>query len=179
MIKIDFFYVFCYNTLSIKENFMRFNTDGFNPSDEQNQDTQPKRVAVSVNISDFTNALQAFEAKISAMREEFKVLFKERVDMLFGAVPDLEAIEIIQYTPYFMDGDVCEFSISSVSFYDEDDYDQDWDYDFDSPVEQQLLKDALLRFIRSNDELMKSMYGDHAKITITREGTEVEEYDHE
>lgn len=158
---------------------MRFNTDGFNPSDEQNKDSKPKRVAVPVNINDFTDALQAFEAKITAMREEFKVLFKERVDMLFGAVPALEAIEIIQYTPYFMDGDVCEFSIYSVSFYDEEDFDSDWDYDFDSSADEQSLKDALLGFIRSNEELMKSMYGDHAKITITREGTEIDEYDHE
>lgn len=158
---------------------MRFNTDGFNPSDEQNESTKPKRVAVPINVNDFTDALQAFEAKINAMKQEFKALFQERVNMLFGAVPDLEAIEIIQYTPYFMDGDVCEFSISTVSFYDEEDFDSDYDYDFDSPSEQQSLKDALNRFIYANEELMKSMYGDHARIVITREGTEVEEYDHE
>lgn len=158
---------------------MRFNTDGFNPSDEQNQDTKPKRVAVPVNVNDFTNALEAFQEKVNAMREEFKVLFQERVDILFGAVPDLEAIEIIQYTPYFMDGDVCEFSISSVSFYDEEEFDSDYESDFSSPSEQQVLKDALNRFIYGNEELMKSMYGDHARIVITREGTEVNEYDHE
>lgn len=161
---------------------MRFNTNGFNPSDEQNQNnqtTQPKRVAVPVDIKVFSASLQAFQDKMVEIQKEFQILFQDRVKVLFDAVPDLEAIEIIQYTPYFMDGDACEFSINSVSFYENEDFESDYNDDFDCPSEQQVLKDALDSFIYANEELMKSLYGDHVQVVITREDTKLKHYDHE
>lgn len=158
---------------------MRFNTSGFNPSDEQNQPEQPKRVAIPVDIKVFSDSLQAFQEKIADLRKEFQSLFQEQVKVLFGAVPDLEGIAIIQYTPYFNDGDTCEFSVSSVSFYNEDFDEDNYESDFSSPPEQKILKDSLKSFIYNNEELMKSLYGDHAKVIITREETKVEIYDHE
>ena len=158
---------------------MRFNTEGFTPSDEQNTPATPQRVAIPVNIKDFSQSLQDFQAKVEALQKEFQNLFQDRVKVVFDAVPALEKIEIIQYTPYFMDGDVCEFSISSVSFYDDVEKSHGYEEDFDCPSEQQVLKDALNKFIYQNDELMKTMYGDHAIISITREGTEVDEYEHD
>lgn len=156
---------------------MRFNTTGFNPSDEQN--STPKRVAVPFNTNEFIKSLQDFEEKVQQLKKDFQALFQDRVKIVFDAVPDLESIQIIQYTPYFMDGDACEFSIHSVSFYNEEEPDSDWDFDFDSPSDQQSLKDALKGFIYTNENLMCDMFGDHAQITITREGTDVSEYDHE
>jgi len=156
---------------------MRFNTNGFTPSDDEQ--AKPKRVAVPVDIKEFIQSLNDFEAKVEQLRKDFQTLFQERVKIIFDAVPDLESIEIIQYTPYFMDGDACEFSIHSVSFYNEEEADSDWDYDFDSPSDQQSLKDALKGFIYTNENLMRDMFGDHAKIIITREGTQVNEYEHD
>ena len=161
---------------------MRFNTTGFNPSDEQTQPaeiTQPKRVAVPVDINVFSASLKAFETKIEKLKQEFQSLFQERLKVLFDAVPALEAIDLIQYTPYFNDGDTCEFRINSVGFYDEKDFESDYGANFDSPLEQEALKDALTQFIYRNADLMKSLYGDHVKVTITPEETTIEEYEHE
>lgn len=158
---------------------MRFNTEGFNPSDEQNTPATPQRVAIPIDIKDFSQSLQDFQLKVSALQKEFQNLFQDRVKVVFDAVPALEKIEIIQYTPYFMDGDACEFSISSVSFYDDVEESHGYEEDFTSPSEQQVLKEALNKFIYQNEELMKSMYGDHAIISITREGTEIDEYEHD
>lgn len=158
---------------------MRFNTENFNPSDEQKEPAQPKRVAIPVDSKVFSQSLQEFESKIAELKKEFQNLFQDRVNVLFGAVPDLEGISIIQYTPYFNDGDVCEFRIGSVSFHEEEDFEQEWDDDFDSPADQQELKDALNEFIYNNQDLMKDMYGDHAYIRITRAGTDISEYEHE
>lgn len=158
---------------------MRFNTTGFNPSDDQSQPSTPKRVAIPVDSKVFYQSLEDFQTRIEALRQEFQTLFQSQVKVLFDAVPDLEAIDIVQYTPYFNDGDTCEFGISSVSFYNEEDFSHDYDSDFDSPQEQQALKDLLKTFIYSNEDLMKSLYGDHAQITITREETKIEEYEHD
>lgn len=156
---------------------MRFNTNGFTPSDDEQ--STPKRVAIPFDSKEFIQSLQDFEEKVEQLRKEFQELFQSRVKVVFDAVPDLESIQIIQYTPYFMDGDACEFSIHSVSFYNEEEPDTDWDYDFESPSEQQVLKDALQGFIYSNQDLMCEMYGDHAEITITRDGTDISEHEHD
>lgn len=156
---------------------MRFNTNGFTPSDDEQ--STPKRVAIPFDSKEFIQSLQDFEEKVKQLRKEFQELFQSRVKIVFDAVPDLESIQIIQYTPYFMDGDACEFSVHSVSFYNEEEPDTDCDYDFESPSEQQVLKDALQGFIYSNQDLMREMYGDHAEITITREGTVVSELEHD
>lgn len=155
---------------------MRFNTTGFTPSDEK---TQPERVAIPVDLQVFSASLEAFETKIEELKQEFQSLFQDRLKVLFDAVPVLEAIDLIQYTPYFNDGDTCEFGIKSIGFYDEKDFESDYDANFDSPPEQEALKDALTQFIYRNEDLMKSLYGDHVQVTITREETTTEEYEHE
>lgn len=77
--------------------------------------------------------LAAFEEKkrafVAELRKDFPTMFTE----LFAQAPKLKSVSWTQYTPYFNDGDTCEFSAhtddlyvnGSNSNYDDDDYDED------------------------------------------------------
>ena len=75
--------------------------------------------------------LAAFEEKrkalVAELQQEFPIMFKD----IFATSPKLKSYSWTQYTPYFNDGDTCEFSahvddgdvngVSRVSHYDDDD----------------------------------------------------------
>ena len=46
------------------------------------------------------------------LREEFKLIFKDETKELFERYDWLKEIAWSQYTPYFNDGDSCEFGVN-------------------------------------------------------------------
>lgn len=62
---------------------------------------------VSQAVEAFAKTQEEFRAK---MTEEFKGLFKE----FFEEYPEIVAVGWNQYTPYFNDGDTCEFSVGDM-----------------------------------------------------------------
>jgi len=90
----------------------------------KNQNSVIERI--KAELAAFNEKKQAFVAEL---RKEFPSMFTE----LFAQAPKLKSVSWTQYTPYFNDGDSCEFSAhtddlyvnGSNSNYDDDDYDDE------------------------------------------------------
>lgn len=145
------------------------------------------------------------EKKIAAMAVD---VFSEEVKKLFEKHPVLQSFSWTQYTPYFNDGDVCEFGVNrdyitleSVNGEIDDEFSlwsaereikegkrQKWDsvnrtY-VTEPYTPSLLDFAgidtcnFLKEFEENDFLV--MFGDHVRVTVKRDGSvDTDDYEHE
>lgn len=115
--------------------------------------------------------------------------------------PSVASIRWAQYTPYFNDGDPCEFGVREMQLrfdgikVDDTDYGDDyltaWEFtdwktdktiDVPGLTEAQVLeiKEALSSFSTSAFEtVMRDNFGDHAEVTATKDGFSVDEYEHD
>jgi predicted SnoaL-like aldol condensation-catalyzing enzyme len=147
-----------------------------------------------------------------AMQESGKEAVKELFSEFFGANPEIQAVRWRQYTPYFNDGEPCEFSIHEMyakpakavtagtgtpvdddgsnggedeDLDDEDEEDGDYkdgfiaNYDDNFPKKSKPTFQALERAANELEEVLRLVFGDHVQVIATREGFEVEEYEHE
>ena len=152
-----------------------------------------------------------------ALRVLFQIkaqeLFKETTKEFFEKNPSVTAIIWTQYTPYFNDGDSCEFSVGKPYFTNaneeqmeditscgeyegEDDNvwsETDWIFCGDSSYakhrrEQMNFEgvdpasiDRFSTLIQSDDmeDVMAEMFSNHVRIVATRDGFEVDDYDHD
>ena len=128
---------------------------------------------------------------------------KEALQLLWDACPTLEAVCWTQYTPYFNDGDACEFRVNSIGSGlfaggpEVDEGGESWDSGWNGNLwfsenytsvdeayyaERKALAPALAKTnaaFDSNEEMLRQMFGDHAKVLAYRDGrVVVEEYDH-
>lgn len=129
---------------------------------------------------DFLQELRDFGQE--ALKAEFRKFFDEH--------PNVVGLRWSQYTPYFNDGEPCEFAVHDFNFKfegtpedaeDEDGYEYVYDH---SSAKSTPGQRAAKRWVRQNlesidDEVFQASFGDHVKVTATREGFTVEEYDHE
>lgn len=156
--------------------------------------------AIVLNKVAELNAVKADAVKV--IRDNFKDLFVG----FFEKHPAVECIGWTQYTPYFNDGDTCEFNVHDFGYRTFADADNDqyiwggsvtgryWDYPTRTYVvgltEDQIALgyteemcadwnelDSALRGIP--DDIYEDLFGDHAQITVTREGVTVDEYEHD
>ena len=146
--------------------------------------------------------LEAFEAKkkvfVEDLRKEFPTMFKE----LFDKSEKIESFGWVQYTPYFNDGDTCEFRVRCDDPYVNGEYidECDW-YDWrikyylkgdekyanlltENPeldIESYKVVEEFISVINSiPEDFLKDLFGDHAQITIHKDGrVEVDEYEHD
>lgn len=130
------------------------------------------------------------------------------------AVPGVRGLVWEQYTPYFNDGDPCEFSLGEVRVILEGDGDEDgcdenreystgwstWDLhsggaypasngsNWDEVVWETLHNDVsgrtvyeLIQSLKPNawESVARTNFGDHAQVTATAEGFNVEYYEHD
>jgi hypothetical protein len=129
------------------------------------------------SIDDFKK-LKAEQLKL---REEAKVkakeIFASASKALFAEYADLESFSWTQYTPYFNDGDSCTFSVN-----------RDWGMkvngeDIPSSYQKDKRKpvhEAVSAFLDVfDDDDLYDMFEDHVRITVTKDGTETESYDHD
>jgi hypothetical protein len=114
------------------------------------------------------------KAKIATLQAEAKAAaqaaFTEGTRALFEAFPAMESFGWTQYSPYFNDGDECVFSAKT-------DYPNiNGEESYDTPE-----ADAVGEFLGLfGDDFLKSLYGNHVEVTVTRNGqTNVEEYQHD
>lgn len=154
-----------------------------------------------------TIKLAQLKTRLEEMREEIKKearsVFTEGVKDVFESFPQLHAISWRQYTPYWCDGDICEFSAQTYepNLYikvPQDMSAESWPeaegqieledgtlvayYDgWNMPSEFRDIQKAIGKFLGelSNDDFL-AMFGDHAEVVIYADGTQrVMEYDHE
>lgn len=121
--------------------------------------------------------------QLNKVREELESKAEEAIlrsiGSLFKAVPTLQAISWTQTTPYFNDGDVCEFSVDEPQYCfkqldgDVDDFDideavnsEDWidEYELDDELE------PLFADFKLDEELCKIAFGNDMQILVTRQG---------
>ena len=145
---------------------------------------------------DLAEAQNKIQTKMAEMQKElFEVgrqLFEEGSRDIFVKYPEVADFSWTQYTPYFNDGDECVFGVNeyfTVNLRDggilEDVYDSP--YAREKKIERgesldlsDHLGQDLSGLIGSiPPETMKSIFGDHVRVTITPEGIETEEYEHE
>lgn len=152
-------------------------------------------------IKELKEQMRALQDKI---KKEGKQALKETFKEIFDKHPVLESAEWVQYTPYFNDGDTCTFRVGDILpvFILTEDQAKVASYE-DSPedvlitlqggyrmsrkkslltVEQELaLKDFndLVKELNGMDDIFSDVFGDHAKVKVSRKGFSVTEYDHE
>jgi hypothetical protein len=125
--------------------------------------------------------------KISDLSAEKNTLmesmFTETAKKIFEEFPTLLYFGWTQYTPYFNDGDPCEFGVNTsypfARFDGEDDergIDEELGYGG-----HELLESKLSAFLDGFDEdFFHETFGDHAKVVVYADGrTEVKEYEHD
>ena len=151
--------------------------------------------AIEQLIEQYEKAKKELQSK---MKTEFNTLFKE----FFEQNPEVTCVGWRQYTPYFNDGDACVFtSYAEYAFAtnaqdytsiqwgeyggdDENVWICDMDYgDFNEEeipegVDKNL--EALQRTLaKVPDEVYLELFGNHVVVYATREGFEVEDYEHD
>lgn len=143
--------------------------------------------------------LEAIQAKLKETNGEF---VRECLAEFFEKHPHVKAIRWAQYTPYFNDGEPCEFSSNHSSYpearvvegeaddedgacEDDDDFEEAYlPYNYEKLSKEEKAEHAWKKELVSvldqfTDSDMQAMFGDHAQVTITRDGIEVEEYNHD
>ena len=212
-------------------------------------------------LDNFRELNKQIEAAKKEMRDKSQGLVEALVKQFLDACPEVTGIHWSQYTPYFNDGDSCEFSVNEICFHilnedeDEDDieaYDSTPIYtqaDLDKAIEklaiaesyqkdpeayrQSYLKEYRKRWNREysgntshnkqypsntsdaqerideikermeeipvdvaaridenfkafkeamsiiSDDIMETLYGDHVMVIINRDGTHIDEYQHD
>lgn len=140
---------------------------------------------------------QEFQTKAQA-------LFKNVTRTLFDSNPYIKCIVWTQYTPYFNDGDTCEFGVNDPYFSNAEgdevgnvsawgEYEGDLEdcvevfssYDLRKGtlregVDLQLVSEFESMLMSSEmRDVLEEMFGDHVKVTVTREGFDVTDYEHD
>lgn len=133
------------------------------------------------SIQDIMAKKKAFEAELS---EFGKAALSEEFKKTFDAHPDLIAIRWRQYTPYFNDGDPCTFRLGDfdMKFPDTPEDGGDCEDGFESTYGERRkspVAEAVSALGRIDRQVYESVFGDHCTVTATREGFEVEEYEHD
>jgi hypothetical protein len=139
-------------------------------------------------------------------QEKAQELFKETTKEFFEKNPGITAVIWTQYTPYFNDGDTCEFSVGDPSFTNVDDFDDlsrwgeyegedenkwsesSWGFKYQSEKKGTKFEgidpasiEKFSGLIQSSEmeDVMKAMFGDHVRVVATRDGFDVDDHDHD
>jgi len=117
--------------------------------------------------------------------EKGKEIFKEASALLFQEIPELESFGWTQYTPYFNDGDACYFGthreadeiyVNGENTYDREDRGEDVEAD---DKHYALCKKVSAVLSAFDGDVFESLFGDHAKIIVTKDNIEVSRYNHD
>lgn len=135
----------------------------------------------------FQNAKAQMKEFQEKMKQEGKDFFLKISKELFEQNPKLIKFGWIQYTPYYNDGDPCEFSAHVdypkmlIDGEDESEFDEErWCSRDEKETEASQICDKVTEFLSQfDDEDMELLFGDHCEVIVTREGVEVESYDHD
>lgn len=120
--------------------------------------------------------------------------FQEASAALFDAHPEIQSFGWTQYTPYFNDGDPCEFSaniedpiINGTNEYgdgeDEDEEDEDGEGAESKPpsISKDLFGVVSAMLNQFDESDLEAMFGDHVRVTMRRgaDWPSVDDYEHD
>jgi hypothetical protein len=136
--------------------------------------------------------LDELVAKMNAAREAMRAdgvsALEEAFSEFFAAHPEAHAIRWTQYAPGFNDGEPCVFSVNDFvvrvgnapTELDDEDEDDGADWKYRYSVDDKVLAldlDALETAYQSLSELAEEVIGASVKVTATRAGLKIEDYD--
>lgn len=151
---------------------MRYNTTLANDTNGPDNFKETSKI-INDAIKDYYTAKLAFQA---TFRANFDTLAKS----FFVAVPEVTSVSWTQYTPYFMDGDACEFSVNELEFNtNSGNYSMYSMNRSNLSAEKIALCKELQDMIYGQDDMMLDIFGDHVEIIMTPEGSDVNDYDHD
>lgn len=132
---------------------------------------------------------------------EAQTMFKESLKSFFELNPGINALRWTQYTPYFNDGDACVFRVGDVYFTNAkgnqlDDIGSWGEYEGN---DEGVWAESYCKYLTGKlgvnvescefissminssemEDIMEMMFGDHVSVTVTREGIDVTDYDHD
>jgi hypothetical protein len=134
------------------------------------------------NLAKKTEELKAEisrEAKSKGKKE-----IKAHLDEIFAKFPDITGVRWRQYTPYFNDGDPCEFSVREAEVKINEtggDNDDGWEYSLpDKHKASKAIRD-FSNLIQSTgmSDVMETVFGDHVEVIVTPKEVVVEDYEHD
>lgn len=139
------------------------------------------------DIVGYSERRKAIEEQKKASADSARKELRRLLDEAFAAYPKLQAVRWTQYTPYFNDGDPCTFNVhdSYVKFDDtpEDggDYGDGFEYYYgdENPEKYAAAKAVRLALGTISEDDMLAVFGDHAKITATRDGFTCDDHGHD
>lgn len=140
--------------------------------------------------------------------DKLKPSFKDMFIPFLEKYPEIKRLSWTQYTPYFNDGEPCVFSVGDLFGFldieDECDYEgslpiYDWYFNEEKDYQKKFMdqmremfgsvekvkelsndfKSLQKAFNKIPEDIMEQIFGDHAKIIVTKDGLDVEEYDHD
>ena len=132
-------------------------------------------------MTDFNKRMRLMKEEMSKQfQNELKTIFKE----VFETYPNVKKMAWTQYTPYFNDGDACIFSVYDIYVCDEtcdpEDNFYDWlDISWGDGKNKYPMITEIQKMMSQSEDILLLLFGDHAKITVTPEGIDVEEYEHD
>jgi hypothetical protein len=139
----------------------------------------------------YDNLHAKFQKGMDELRLDTMEFMAPYVQPLFEKYPKLNAVAWPQYTPYFNDGDKCEFQVHEPQIAwgdDEIQYPDDisWGDDSDLPDDIESELENALSCLPNH--MKKAIFGDHVMVAFRRDKTalpnlsltfHVEEYDHD
>jgi hypothetical protein len=129
-------------------------------------------------LKDLGRMVDDFQREVEKMKEALKSKFEGELQGIFTSVfekyPNISSLKWTQFTPYWNDGEPCEFSVAGIVIVDQDENETD-EYDEDYIPEVKKISNLFER----STEIMLMAFGDHVEITVDRDGVTVEEYEHE
>ncbi len=145
--------------------------------------------------------IDSWKIRLSQIEKEMKKQGKQEIKKafadLFAKYPELKAVFWAQYTPHFMDGDECVFSVNNMNLLLEDEdtkkltKDELTEFCLQSyhngdteisALPAGSLKDELKtieKTFQGLEDLMRIAYGDHVFVCVSSSGIQLEEYEHE
>lgn len=161
-----------------------------------------------MNETNATERYQELVDRREKMLEEMRTMQQEVFAEVMGGVfeqnPALVSFSWTQYTPYFNDGEPCVFGVNSdylgvvltepftdftensSSWYGNETENEDGHYEYEDGLPTYYSESAkeiqanISNSIRLFDESeLQSMFGDGVRVTVTKDGVTVDDYDHD
>lgn len=123
------------------------------------------------DFSKFREKIESLKSEIQETGEQFLVNnFKE----IFKLHPYLKEVTWTGYTPYFNDGETCYYS----SHHKDPEIEGD-ECGYGTQRYTKIKADIREFMSLFENDLMMDLFGDHVRITVTKEGISVEDYEHD
>lgn len=155
-------------------------------------------------LADLQKGKKQIEELRKGIKKTLKASFKDLTKDLFVDYPELKSFSWTQYTPYFNDGESCEFDanveyvdINGYGEYDDDDNElmniqknarkKIWGDDNEGEIKnpnyskrcEEIVK-TVTQFLKNFDnEDYLDIFGNHVKVVVTAKGIKVDEYEHD